>query len=96
MHSLLILTHQLTVMCLFTNYPFADPDGGCYLYDNYLDARGGIGLRQNELLPIDGASAKITGCDTFGVNRKLPIYQEIYNEGKGIFFANTGRKFASS
>ena len=71
-------------------------DSGCYLYDEYFEARGGrlgIGLKMDEILPIDGSSAKINGCNKMGVNKLLPAYKEIYEEGKGIFFANMGRKF---
>jgi uncharacterized protein (DUF1501 family) len=68
-------------------------DSGCYLYDEYFEARGGrggIGLKTSEVLPIDGSSAGISGCNTFGVNSLLPAFKNIYNEGKGIFFANMG------
>ena len=70
-----------------------DNGGMCYLYDDYFTARGGsagIGLTMDEILPIDGRSAGITGCITFGVNNLLPAFRDIYNEGKGIFLANMG------
>lgn len=69
------------------------PDKGCYLYDEYFQARGGgrgIGLRASEMRTIDGTSAGISGCDTFGVNSLLPAFKNIYTEGKGIFVANMG------
>ena len=68
-------------------------DSGCYLYDNYYTARGGsegVGLTIDEILPIDGTSAGIEGCNTFGVNKLMSAYKEIYDEGKGIFLANMG------
>ena len=68
-------------------------EGGCYLYDDYFEARGGdegIGLTIDELLTIDGSSAGIDGCNTFGVNSMLPAFKNIYDEGKGIFLANMG------
>lgn len=68
-------------------------DSGCYLYDDYFQARGGstgVGIQIDDLETIDGSSAGIDGCSTFGVNRLLKSYQEIYNEGKGIFLANMG------
>jgi uncharacterized protein (DUF1501 family) len=68
-------------------------DGGCYLYQEYFEARGGvggIGLTTDQILPIDASSAEIPGCNTFGVNSLLPAYKEIYDEGKGIFLANFG------
>eukprot|EP00804_Cyclotella_cryptica_P005395 CCRYP_017085-RA/>CCRYP_017085-RA protein AED:0.06 eAED:0.06 QI:162/1/1/1/1/0.96/28/3961/2317 len=68
-------------------------DSGCYLYDNYFQARGGpggVGLTIDEILPIDGTSAGIDGCQTFGVNKLMSAYKEIYDEGKGIFLANMG------
>jgi hypothetical protein len=68
-------------------------NGDCSLYDNYFEARGGsegIGLKVEELLTIDGSSAGIEGCNTFGVNKLMSAYKEIYDEGKGIFLANMG------
>ena len=52
--------------------------------------RKGIGLDDKQMLPIDGSSQKIDGCDTFGVNKLLPAYKDIYDEGKGLFIANMG------
>jgi len=68
-------------------------NGGCYLYDDYFEARGGdvgVGLTLDEILPIDGSSAGINGCKTFGVNSLLPSLKDIYDEGRGLFFANMG------
>lgn len=68
-------------------------DSGCYLYDNYIQARGGsegVGLAISEMLPIDGTSTGINGCETFGVNKLMSAYKQIYDEGKGIFLANMG------
>ena len=68
-------------------------DGGCYLYDDYYQARGGtagVGMTIDDMLKIDGSSAGIEGCSTFGVNKLMSSYKEIYDEGKGIFFANMG------
>ena len=65
----------------------------CPLYNEYFEARGGaagIGLMKDEVLPIDGASAMIFECDTLGVNKNLTAFKDIYDEGKGIFFANMG------
>lgn len=44
----------------------------------------------DDMLKIDGSSAGIEGCSTFGVNKLMSSYKEIYDEGKGIFFANMG------
>lgn len=65
----------------------------CDLYNDYFSARGGrsgIGLRLEEMLQIDGSSAGIAGCPSFGVNKQLKAYKDIYDEGKGIFLANVG------
>jgi hypothetical protein len=70
-----------------------DNGGACFLYNDYFEARGGasgIGLSMDEILPINGSSAGISGCDTFGVNRMLPAMKSIYDEAKGLFFANVG------
>lgn len=66
---------------------------GCTLYNEYFEARGrgaGIGLTPEEILNIDGSTAGISGCGTLGVNALLPAYRDIFNEGKGVFFANMG------
>ncbi|KAL7553976.1 hypothetical protein ACHAWF_017328 [Thalassiosira exigua] len=67
---------------------------GCSgLYDDYFAARGGgagIGLKPDEILNIDAASAQMLGCSTLGVTHLLPAYKDIFDEGKGIFFANVG------
>ena len=66
---------------------------GCSLYKEYFDARGrraGIGLKREDILPIDGSTANIRRCSTMGVSKHLPVYKEIFGEGKGIFFANMG------
>ena len=68
-------------------------EGGCGLYDDYFEARGGVGgvgLTIDELLTIDGSSAGIEGCNTFGVNKLMSSYKQIYDEGKGLFLANMG------
>jgi hypothetical protein len=69
------------------------PDGGCYLYDDYYTARGGvkgIGLTLDDMVPIDGSSAGIAGCTKMGVHKKMSVYKDIFAEGSGIFFANMG------
>lgn len=82
-------------MCLFSSFNLLAPhsDGGCYLYDDYYQARGGaagVGLTIDDMLTIDGSSAGIEGCSTFGINKLMSSYKEIYDEGKGIFLANMG------
>ena len=70
-----------------------DNGGSCTLYDDYFEARGGargIGLRMDQMLPIDGSTAGISGCDTFGVNNMLTAFKDIYEEGKGVWLANMG------
>ena len=49
-----------------------------------------IGLKRDEILPINGSSARISQCDTMGVNQLLSAYQTIFDEGSGVFFANMG------
>jgi uncharacterized protein (DUF1501 family) len=74
-------------------------DSGCYLYDDYYSARGGvdgIGLTPDDMLTIDGSSAGIEGCPTFGVNKLMSSYKEIFDEGKGIFLANMGVSILTS
>ena len=66
---------------------------GCSLYNEYYEARGkgaGIGLTSDDILPINGSSAGISGCGTFGVHKLLSAYKDIFDEGKGIFLANMG------
>ncbi len=52
--------------------------------------KSNIGLKADEILPIDGSSAEIKDCDTFGVNKLLSAYKIIFDEGSGVFFANMG------
>ncbi len=66
----------------------------CALYNEYMDARGkgssNIGLKAEEILPIDGSSARLSQCSTLGVNKLLSAYKDIFDEGSGVFFANMG------
>lgn len=71
--------------------PYDDPS--CYLYEDYYQNRGGrqgVGLKLDEMHPIDGSSAGIDGCNTFGVHRRMGAYKDIFDEGKGIFIASMG------
>ena len=73
----------------------------CPLYDEYFESRGGepntvdetsragIGLMKTQILAIDGSSQKVENCASFGVNRHIPAYRDIYKEGRGLFFANS-------
>ena len=73
----------------------------CALYDEYFEARGGqpntvdegrrvgIGLRETDMLDIDGTSQNIENCDRFGVNSMLKAYKDIFDDKKGLFFANS-------
>ena len=49
-----------------------------------------IGLKADEILPIDGSSAGIIECDTLGIHKLLSAYKSIFDEGNGVFFANMG------
>jgi uncharacterized protein (DUF1501 family) len=73
---------------------------GCTsLYNSYFQARGGkegVGLTADDMLTIDGSSAGINGCSTFGVNKLMSAYKQIFDEGKGIFLANMGVRVYSS
>jgi uncharacterized protein (DUF1501 family) len=66
----------------------------CTLYNEYMDARGmgnsNIGLKPEEILPIDGSSAGISQCNTLGVNKLLSAYKDLFDVGSGVFFANMG------
>ena len=72
---------------------------GCNsLYNSYYHARGGddgVGLLAEDMLTIDGTSAGIDGCSTFGVNKLMSAYKEIFDEGKGIFFGKHGREYCA-
>ena len=79
------------------------PNGrSCNLYDEYYRARGGephasaesknklgIGLKEHDILEIDGSSQNIDGCSKFGVNKQLSTYRDIFDDGDGLFFANS-------
>ena len=59
-----------------------------------MEARGTgsstIGLKVDEILPIDGSSARLSQCTELGVNKLLSAYKNIFDEGSGVFFANMG------
>ena len=59
-----------------------------------MEARGkgssNIGLKVDEILPIDGSSARLSQCTELGVNNLLSSYKNIFVEGSGVFFANMG------
>jgi len=69
------------------------PKGNCKegkdMFQEYSRARGRVALDASELLDID-ASGSGQICDKFGVNNDFPLLHTLYNEGKAIFFANTG------
>jgi hypothetical protein len=95
--SLTLLTHfnlLSTIVCSDSFNILAPGPEDCLLYDEYSKARGvgksSIGLKRDEMLPINGTSARISQCETLGVNQLLPAYQSIFNEGSGVFFANMG------
>jgi uncharacterized protein (DUF1501 family) len=60
------------------------------LYDEYKAVRSAAAaLKSTDMLEIDASSSE-QPCDTFGLNKKLPIMKELYDNGHGLFFANTG------
>jgi uncharacterized protein (DUF1800 family)/uncharacterized protein (DUF1501 family) len=67
------------------------------LYAEYAAARGGTNpedgggaLAQNTFHTITSA-ADTQPCDTYGVHHKLPVLQDMYNEGDLSFLANVGQ-----
>ncbi len=59
------------------------------LFNEYTEARGGLGLTDATMTAIDARSSD-QPCDVFGVSNLLSSYREIYEAGDGIFFANMG------
>ena len=71
------------------SYNVLVPHPDCYLYEEYKSERDFVTLTTNELLDID-ATGSGQPCRKFSVNKQFSALQQIYNDGKGIFFANTG------
>jgi uncharacterized protein (DUF1501 family) len=53
-------------------------------YSAYQQARGGLAIAQNTLLPI------ANGADTYGLHPNMPEVQSLYNQGKAAILANVG------
>eukprot|EP00586_Coscinodiscus_wailesii_P000799 CAMPEP_0172487324 /NCGR_PEP_ID=MMETSP1066-20121228/16359_1 /TAXON_ID=671091 /ORGANISM="Coscinodiscus wailesii, Strain CCMP2513" /LENGTH=2416 /DNA_ID=CAMNT_0013253867 /DNA_START=62 /DNA_END=7312 /DNA_ORIENTATION=+ len=75
----------------FDSFNFLVPHTSCGdLYDSYVQERGNVGLKTNQMnLVIDAASSE-QPCDKFVVHHKATSFKEIYDDGEGIFLANTG------
>jgi len=66
------------------------PNGCSDLYNEYKNRRGqSLTLQTSELFKID-ASTSEQPCTSFGVNKILPSFVDMYNRKEGIFFANIG------
>jgi len=65
------------------------PHTTCSLYKSYARERGFVKLEGGEMLEIDASDSE-QPCTSFGVHYRLPVFRDLYNAGKGIFFANTG------
>jgi len=59
------------------------------LNKQYKDVRGSVAIAKRDLLKID-ASTSTQVCKRFGIHPKLPLLQELYNDGDALFFAGIG------
>jgi len=61
------------------------------LYDQYKNLRQAAAtLDFSNMVEIDATGSPGQPCSHFGLNKNLPILKEIYDNGDGMFFANTG------
>ena len=65
------------------------PHTSCRLYRSYRKNREVLALRDSEMMPISNSDPD-QPCETFGVNKRIPILKEIYDNGHGQFHANIG------
>jgi len=59
------------------------------LYGEYMAVRKNIGLTRGELLDIS-VSPESQACTSFGVHRRLPFVQQLYDDGELAFVSNIG------
>lgn len=70
--------------------PHSGTDSGCTdLYEEYTSVRGLAGLEPSKMLLLN-ASSSDQPCNVFGLHNHLGKVQAMYDEGKALFFANTG------
>jgi hypothetical protein len=84
----------IVVLFLFggmDSYNLLVPHSSCGdLHTSYIQERGRIALKPYETkITIDAESSE-QPCDTFVVHPKASAFKEIYDDGEGIFLANTG------
>ena len=59
----------------------------------YSDVRGeDATLKAEDMLLLDAGSSLNQPCSSFGLHKNLGVMKELYDEGMGVIFANTGRK----
>ena len=67
------------------------PHKDCALYSEYEEMRGPMKLAKTSMLEVDATQSDAEQpCENFGLHNKLPVMKEIYDNGHGIFLANTG------
>ena len=66
------------------------PHPTCSIFNSYRSNRGVLALRDSDLLPLTNGNSTEQPCDTFGVNKAIPILKTIYDNGHGQFHANVG------
>ena len=58
------------------------PHTSCDLYRSYRKNREVLALHDSEMMPISNTDPD-QPCDTFGINKNIPILKEIYENGHG-------------
>jgi uncharacterized protein (DUF1501 family) len=66
------------------------PHTSCSTYKYYRNAREVLAYKEEDMLSITNNDADVYDCDKFGVNKRIPILKEIFDDGNGIFMANIG------
>lgn len=65
------------------------PHTTCSLWTSYRANREELTLYDTDMLRISNDNPD-QPCTTFGINNKLPVFEELYNDGIGQFHANIG------
>mmetsp|Transcript_49582 Transcript_49582/g.59998 ORF Transcript_49582/g.59998 Transcript_49582/m.59998 type:complete len:1158 (+) Transcript_49582:1-3474(+) len=84
----------IVVLYLFgglDSYNLLIPHSSCGdLYDSYVQERGSVRLKPHQMNLVIDATSSEQPCDKFVVHHKAPNFKQIYDDGEGIFLANTG------
>lgn len=59
------------------------PHTSCSTYKYYRNAREVLAYKEEDMLSITNNDPDVYDCDKFGVNKRIPILKEIFDDGNG-------------